>query len=134
MRVMKNCVVAASLFFAAIGCTQPVGENKKTDPVVDKTPNIERLAYEACQKRDLLAGQRLKQLAADVEAGRYPYDGPLLDQIKKINTEITVQEFADVEKLLRDSFDPKLEKLSPKKVAAAIDQYGSGRARAGSSK
>lgn len=135
MKVFRGFVFAASLFLA-VGCTKPVGENKKPVKPDDnqKVSAIEKAAYDACQQRDLLAGKRLKQLAADIKSGKYPYDGPLLDQIKKINTEETVKAFDGVEKQLRDSFDPKLEKLNPEKVAAAVESYGNGRERAGSEK
>lgn len=132
MKYFRNVAFAVSLFLV-VGCTKPVGENKKPVKPVDdvNVSQIEKAAYAACQQRDLIAGQRLIQLASDIRAGRYPYDGPLLDQYKKINTEVTNQSFGEVEKLLRDSFDPKLEKLNKDKVADATESYGRGRVRAG---
>jgi len=110
------------------GCVRP--SDKDVGPAPGSA-TLEEISFEACQKRDLIAGKRLIQLGNDIKAGRFKYDGPVLDEFRKINTEVTNECFSGLEKRLRDSFDPNQQKLDPQKVGDATIEYGKGRIRAG---
>ncbi len=127
MRLFSLVLCAAVL----AGCVDaPGGTKKQPDkPVVES--GIAQMAYEACQKRDLEAGKRLQVLGAEIKAGKKKYDGPVLDEIRKINTETASAAFSEVEQKLIDSFDPQKTKLDPNKVGDAVISYGSGREKAG---
>ena len=118
-------------FGLLVGCVDAPGGVKKNPnkPVIES--GIAQMAYEACQKRDLEAGKRLQVLGAEIKAGKKKYDGAVLDEIKKINTETASSAFAEVEQKLVDAFDPQKTKLDPEKVGNAVISYGRGREKAG---
>ena len=127
---MRFFAIITCISFIA-GCVDSSGgiKNNPDKPVVDS--GIAQMAYEACQKRDLEAGRRLQILGADIKAGKKKYDGQVLDEIVKINTETAKSAFSEVEQKLIDSFDPQKTKLDPNKVGDAVIQYGRGREKAG---
>lgn len=128
---MWRTFYAVAIAVCVSGCTQPVnGVRKETDddPVI---LSLRALAEKACQDRDRIAGERIVKLAGEVETGKVRFDGPLLDQIKKINTDATIQCFSELEIKLKASLDPAEKKFSEKKVASALREYGMGRVDAG---
>lgn len=89
---MKTCHDRFLIFVFALllsGClagqTGPKSAKPKKPDVSDKS-SIEAIAYAAFQSRDITASDMLDELANKIDKDEIKYDGPLQDELVKINT------------------------------------------------